>query len=51
MVGERFTGEYEDGEITWTSMKGNLNPGMELQFVGRQLLEFFKVKYYDRNSF
>ena len=43
MEGERFKGEYEDGEITWTSMKGNLNPGMEFQFVGRQLLEFFKV--------
>lgn len=43
MEGEKFKGEYQDGEITWTSMEGNLNPGMEFQFVGRQLVEFFKI--------
>jgi len=45
MEGERFKGVNQDGEITWTSMEGNLNPGMEFQFVGRQLLEFFKIIY------
>ena len=48
MKGERFKGRLEDGGIIWTSMEGNLNPGMEFEFVGRQLKNFFKVKYYDK---
>jgi hypothetical protein len=48
MKGERFKGRLEDGDIIWTSMEGNLNPGMEFEFVGRQLKNFFKVKYYDK---
>ncbi len=48
MKGERFKGRLEDGDIIWTSMEGNLNPGMEFEFVGRQLKKFFKVKYYDK---
>ena len=47
MEGERFKRKWEDGEIVWVSMEGNLNPGMEFQFVGRQLMEWFKVVYYD----
>ena len=48
MVGERFKGKWDDGEVIWTSMEGNLNPGMEFQFEGRQLKNFFKIKYYDK---
>ena len=48
MKGERFKGRLEDGDIIWTSMEGNLNPGMEFEFVGRQLKNFFKVIYYDK---
>ena len=48
MVGERFKGKWDDGEVIWTSMEGNLNPGMEFGFGGRQLKEFFKIKYYDK---
>lgn len=47
MVGERFKGEFNNGDIIWVSMKGNLNPGMEFDFGGRQLLEFFRIVYYD----
>jgi len=43
MEGERFKGEFQDGQIIWTSMEGNLFPGMEFEFVNRQLLEFFKI--------
>jgi len=48
MVGERFKGKWDDGEVIWTSMEGNLNPGMEFQFEGRQLKNYFKIKYYDK---
>ena len=48
MVGERFKGKWDDGEVIWTSMEGNLNPGMEFEFEGRQLKNFFKIKYYDK---
>jgi len=48
MVGERFRGRYEDGDFIWTSMEGNLHPRMEFEFEGRQLKNFFKIKYYDR---
>jgi hypothetical protein len=47
MVGERFKGEFDNGDIIWVSMKDNLNPGMEFEFVGRQLLEFFRIVYFD----
>ena len=48
MKGERFKNRFEDGDNIWTGMEGNLNPGMEFQFVGRQLKNFFKVIYYDK---
>ena len=48
MKGERFKGKFDDGERIWVSMEGNLNPGMEFEFVGRQLKTFFKVIYYDK---
>jgi len=48
MKGERFKGKFDDGDRIWVSMEGNLNPGMEFEFVGRQLKNFFKVKYYDK---
>ena len=48
MKGERFKNRFEDGDNIWTGMEGNLNPGMEFEFVGRQLKNFFKVIYYDK---
>jgi len=48
MEGERFKGKWEDREVIWTSMEGNLYPGMEFQFVGRQLKTYFRIKYYDK---
>ena len=48
MKGERFKNRFEDGDNIWTGMEGNLNPGMEFEFVGRQLKTFFKVIYYDK---
>jgi len=48
MVGERFKGEFDDEDRIWTSMEGNLNPGMEFQFGGRQLKEFFKIIYFNK---
>ncbi len=50
MEGERFFGEYQQHQedLVWVSMEGNLNPGMEFQFVGMQLLAYFRVIHFKK---